>query len=72
METGNLAALLASRQIKMADLARDLKLNKSSITMWAQRRVPAERVLEVEKLTGISRHEIRPDIYPTPTQETAA
>jgi DNA-binding transcriptional regulator YdaS (Cro superfamily) len=26
-------------------------------------RVPAERVLEVEQLSGISRHELRPDVY---------
>ncbi|TKA90377.1 transcriptional regulator [Halopseudomonas bauzanensis] len=27
-------------------------------------RVPAERVLAIEKATGISRHELRPDLYP--------
>jgi len=27
-------------------------------------RVPAERVLEIEKITGVSRHDLRPDIYP--------
>lgn len=26
--------------------------------------VPAERVLEIERLTGVSRHDLRPDIYP--------
>jgi DNA-binding transcriptional regulator YdaS (Cro superfamily) len=32
-----------------------------------RRRVPAERVLQIEKTTGVSRHELRPDIYPLPT-----
>lgn len=32
--------------------------------MCATGRVPAERVLEIEKATGVSRHELRPDIYP--------
>ena len=32
------------------------------------RRVPAERVLEVERLTGVSRHELRPDLYPPPIE----
>jgi DNA-binding transcriptional regulator YdaS (Cro superfamily) len=32
-------------------------LNKS-------RRVPAEDVLAVEAATGVSRHDLRPDIYP--------
>lgn len=32
------------------------------------RRVADNRVLEIERITGISRHELRPDIFgPTPT-----
>jgi DNA-binding transcriptional regulator YdaS (Cro superfamily) len=26
--------------------------------------VPVARVLDVERITGITRHELRPDIYP--------
>lgn len=26
--------------------------------------LPAERVLEVENATGVSRHDLRPDLYP--------
>lgn len=38
--------------------------NPSVIANWRTRNsVPAERVLDVEKLTGISRHELRPDIF---------
>jgi DNA-binding transcriptional regulator YdaS (Cro superfamily) len=59
---------LAQRGIKAADLARQLGLNKSSITMWSLRRVPADRVLQLERETGIPRHELRPDIYPAPDQ----
>jgi hypothetical protein len=29
-------------------------------------------VLEVERITGIPRHELRPDLYPSPTQERGA
>lgn len=29
-----------------------------------RRRVPAERVLAIEAATGVSRHELRPDLYP--------
>ena len=28
-------------------------------------RVPAERVLQIEAATGVSRHELRPDLYPS-------
>jgi len=45
-------------------LARRLagKISPQAISQWKQ--VPAERVLEVEKATGVSRHELRPDLYP--------
>jgi DNA-binding transcriptional regulator YdaS (Cro superfamily) len=34
-----------------------------AVQKWLKR-VPAERVLAIESATGISRHELRPDIYP--------
>jgi DNA-binding transcriptional regulator YdaS (Cro superfamily) len=34
--------------------------------------VPAERVLVIEKLTKVSRHELRPDLYPLPKKRKAA
>lgn len=42
-------------------LARKLGIKPQGISQW--RRVPPERVLEVERVTGISRYQIRPDIY---------
>ncbi|APO81626.1 helix-turn-helix domain-containing protein [Pseudomonas asiatica] len=46
-------------------LARILKVTPQAVQkMCASGRVPAERVLEIEKATGVSRHELRPDIYP--------
>lgn len=46
-----------------ATAALDLS-NPSIIANWRTRgRVPAERVLDVEKITGISRHDLRPDIF---------
>lgn len=40
--------------------------NQSTIATWLKGRVdlPAEHVLKVEAATGISRHDLRPDIYP--------
>lgn len=46
-------------------LARKLKLHQTAVSLWKiRKRLPAERVLEVERATGVSRHELRPDIYP--------
>lgn len=38
--------------------------NPSVVANWRSRgRVPAERVIEIEGLTGISRHDLRPDVF---------
>lgn len=67
-----LAQALRDRKIRLADLARELSVNKSTATRWSKRRVPAERVLEIERFTGVPRHELRPDIYPPPAPQVAA
>lgn len=36
-------------------------LTPQAISQW--KKVPAERVLDVERITGISRHDLRPDIF---------
>lgn len=43
-------------------MARELGISHSAILQWV--RIPAERVLVVERITGISRHDLRPDLYP--------
>lgn len=47
-------------------MARDLKVPQSTMWRWLNqtRQLPAEYVLQAEKLYGVSRHELRPDIYP--------
>ena len=42
-------------------LARHLGCKSQAISQW--NRVPAERVLDVERITGISRELLRPDLY---------
>ncbi len=50
-------------------LARALGCTPQNIQrMCATGRVPAERVIPIEKVTGVARHELRPDIYPAPTE----
>jgi DNA-binding transcriptional regulator YdaS (Cro superfamily) len=41
---------------------RLLGISGQAISQWRQ--APAVRVLEIERLTGVSRHDLRPDIYP--------
>ena len=58
---------LTGTATRAIDLARAAKVDKATVTRWLHGRVPAERVLEVERITGVSRHDIRPDIYPPST-----
>lgn len=43
-------------------LARRLRM-KNHNTFYSWQRVPAQWVLEIEQITGVSRHEIRPDVF---------
>ena len=42
-------------------LARALKITHQAVIQWPH--VPAKHVLEVERMSGISRYDLRPDIY---------
>jgi DNA-binding transcriptional regulator YdaS (Cro superfamily) len=45
-----------------AALAAELNLTRQAIYQWKM--VPPQHVLEVERITGVSRHDLRPDLYP--------
>jgi DNA-binding transcriptional regulator YdaS (Cro superfamily) len=47
-------------------LATQLNLTPAAISAW--RRVPAERVLKIEEITGIPRYVLRSDLWPPPWQ----
>lgn len=43
-------------------LAEKLEITPQAISQW--RRVPGERVIAVERITGVRREVLRPDLYP--------
>jgi DNA-binding transcriptional regulator YdaS (Cro superfamily) len=45
-------------------LARELGINHQAVRLW--RRIPAERVRQVEAVTGIPRNVLRPDLFADP------
>ena len=51
-------------------LAEALGITREAIYLWEK--VPPARVLDLERLTGIPRHELRPDYYPPPDKDAAA
>jgi len=42
-------------------LSRHFEITPQAVLQW--KKCPADRVLDVERITGISRHELRPDIF---------
>jgi len=50
----------AGGSVGIARLLGDL--TPQAVGQWKE--IPVKRVLTLEKLTGIARHELRPDIYP--------
>lgn len=47
-------------------LARMLGVSQAAVSKWDRlgKHLPADHVLRVEELTGVSRHDLRPDLYP--------
>jgi len=64
-----LAQECADRAGGIAHLARALRIKHPSIYGW--KRIPAERVLQLETITGIPRHKLRADLYPPPRKRGA-
>lgn len=68
------ALQLAIRQVgSQAAFSRVCGVTQPAVWKWLQssKRLPAEHVLRVEEATGISRHHLRPDIYPVERRRTA-
>lgn len=64
----DLRTYLKKTKTAQADLARAIGVTPGLVWQWlhGHRRVGAERVLGLEAATGgaVTRHEIRPDLYP--------
>jgi DNA-binding transcriptional regulator YdaS (Cro superfamily) len=54
-------------------LARLVGVSQQAVWRWLRnsKPLPAEHVLTVERETGISRHDLRPDLYPRESNEDA-
>lgn len=56
--------LIRDKRGLLSKVAHDLQISRSAVAMWDK--VPAERVVDVEKSSGIPRHKLRPDLHLEP------
>jgi transcriptional regulator with XRE-family HTH domain len=57
-----LRELLHNRGLNLADLARGLGVDKATVTRWARKGIPAERLPDIVSITGIAATDLRPDL----------
>lgn len=60
----SLRAYRDRNSVTLEGLASSFGVNKTTVLRWEEGQVPAERVLEVERVTGVPRSDLRPDLYP--------
>ena len=57
----------------LSHVAREIDRWPSIVSEWKRNgRIPPHWVLTMEKLSGVPRYEIRPDLYPHPDDDRAA
>ncbi|WP_036838343.1 transcriptional regulator [Pleomorphomonas oryzae] len=55
----------------VSKIAKHCGVTQGAVSQWLMTRVPAERVRQVEEVTRVPSHEIRPDLYPPPAPSQA-
>jgi DNA-binding transcriptional regulator YdaS (Cro superfamily) len=60
----DLLSLLAERDLKVEDFADRMGVHKTQVYRWHNLGVPnGERAVEIERVIGIPRQLVRPDLY---------
>lgn len=52
---------IASKAGGVVALSKALGLSRAAVSQW--KRIPIERVIDVERLTGVPRADLRPDVF---------
>ena len=57
--------LSAWESLSVTDLSKRLNVTRAALYRWrhAEKGIPAERAVEIEKLTGVNRALLRPDLW---------
>jgi DNA-binding transcriptional regulator YdaS (Cro superfamily) len=64
LEASRAARIRVIELVGVSALAKALELTHQAVSQWGM--VPVHHIEEVERLTGFSRYELRPDVYGEP------
>lgn len=72
--TSPLKSYRQASNLTLKEVGERLGVNKTTVLRWEEgsRRIPAERVIDLERLTGAPRHQLRPDLYPPESKPAMA
>ncbi len=57
------AKLTPPDKISLAEVGRQLGVTRVAVWNWFHIQVPVSRLLDLERITGIPREKLRPDLY---------
>ena len=60
---------LLSRRGMVTKLAEGLGISTAAVSQW--RRIPQDRIDDVERITGVTREKLRPVLYPLAEERAA-
>jgi DNA-binding transcriptional regulator YdaS (Cro superfamily) len=64
---------ILGRPGETARIARELGIKSQAVSQWRRSGcVPPNRVIDVERITGVHRHFLNPTVYPEPPKSEAA
>lgn len=65
MESSNpIRGYREKERMTLAKFGELFGVNKSTVKRWEDDKIPAERAIEIERITGLPRFLLRPDLYP--------
>lgn len=72
-DSDSVIAMAVRKAGSQSAFGRLIGKRQSTVAQWLKAgRLPPEHVLAVEEATGVSRHDLRPDIYPDERTPAAA
>lgn len=58
--------------LTLEQFGAEFGVDKSTVKRWEMGSIPAERVRSISEFTGISQHDLRPDLWDAPAPAMAA